>query len=248
MKCVKVSLAGMIGTLLLILAACGGPEIQPFRMGEIPWADGEQSVYQITAVDESRAGTATISWQAGAATIEDDGWTMRREILAQGDQEVVVLEVTAQGLRPRLSTLVRVRRDGREQVNAIYTGGQVDMELTTAQDVKTTYRENVVSDVRDYRTLMQLARALPLEVDYATQVNSYLPVTNLQERFTIAVEEVETVTVPAGTYETYRVRLWTGETESEAWIGVDAPHILVKFIEGRSGGTFVLSEYQAAAN
>lgn len=245
---VKVFLAGVMGTLILILTACGGPEIQPFRMGEIPWADGEQSVYQITAVDESRAGTATILWQAGAATIEEDGWTMRREVLAQGDQEIVVIEVTAQGLRPRLSTLVRVRRDGREQVNAVYSGGQVDMELTTAQDVKTTYRENVVSDVRDYRTLMQLARALPLQEGYATQVNSYLPVTNLQERFTIAVEGTETVSVPAGTYETYHVRLWTGETESAAWIGVDAPHMLVKFIEGRSGGTFELSDYQSGIN
>lgn len=245
---VKVAHTGIMGALLLLLVACGGPEIQPFRFGEIPWAGGEQSLYQVTDIDGNRAGTATVTWLAGAATIEDDGWTMRREILAQGDQEVVVIEVTAQGLRPRLSTLVRVRRDGREQVNAVYTGGQVDMELTTAQDVKTTYRENVVSDVRDYRTLMQLARALPLQEAYATQVNSYLPVTNLQERFTIAVTGTETVSVPAGTYETYRVRFSTGETESEAWIGVAAPHILVKFIEGRSGGTFELSDYQPMTN
>jgi hypothetical protein len=133
----------------------------------------------------------------------------------------------------------------REQVKAIYAGGQVDLELTTTQDVTTMHRENIISDARDYRTLMQLSRALPLREGYATQVNSYLPVTNLQERFTIEVVGQERITVPAGDYETWQVKLASADSESVAWITVDAPHILVKFVEGRNGGTFALSAYQA---
>lgn len=239
-----VPLRGLVLVLLVALTACGGPEIQPLQLNPMPWADGEQSVYRVTDINGDFAGSATITWNAGAATIDGDAWTMRREILAQGDQEVVVIEMTGRGLRPRLSTLVRLRGTAREQVTAVYSGGQVDMELTTAQDVTTTHRENVLSDVRDYRTLMQLARALPLREGYATAVNTYLPITNLQERTTIEVLEQEAISVPAGQYQTWLVELRTGETVSQAWIGVDAPHILVQFVEGRSGGTFALDAVQ----
>ena len=231
--------------LILTIVACGGPEIQPLQIGPIPWADGEQGVYQITDVDGNYAGTATITLDAGAATIEGDAWTLRREILAQGDQEVVIIEMTGRGLRPRLSTMVRLRGTARQQVKAVYAGGQVDLELTTAQDVTTTHRENVISDVRDYRTLMQLARVLPLQVGYATEVNSYLPITNVQERFSITVLSQERVTVPAGQYEAWKVELQTSDSESQAWLTVDTPHILVKFVEGRNGGTYELNTYRA---
>ncbi len=232
--------------LFLLLAACGGPEMQPLQLEPIPWADGEQSRYEITDLNGNYAGTATVNLDAGAATIDEDAWTMRREILAQGDQEVVVLELTGRGLRPRLSTLVRLRGNAREQVTAVYNSGQVDLELTTAQDVMTTHRENVLSDVRDFRTLMQLARALPLRDGYATQVNTYLPITNAQERVILEVVGQERITVPAGEYQTWQIDLRTSDSTSQAWIAVDAPHTLVKFVEGRSGGTFALSEYRAA--
>jgi hypothetical protein len=232
--------------LFVLLAACGNPEPQPLILGPIPWADGEQSVYAVTDLNGEYAGTTTITLDAGAATIDGDGWTLRREVTTQGDQEVVVVEMGMPGLRPSLSTLVRLLGTARQQVTATYAGGQVDMELTTARDVTTYERRNIPSDARDQRSLLLLARALPLAPTYATQLNSYLPVADLLERVRIVVEGVEEVDVPAGRYQSWHLSLRVSDSETEAWIAVDAPHQLVKFIDGRSGGTFELRDYRAA--
>ena len=50
-------------------------------------------------------------------------------------------------------------------------------------------------------------------------------------------------TVPAGTFDTWRVKLDTGDSEVEAWIGTDAPHPLVKYTDTRTGGMFELMEF-----
>jgi hypothetical protein len=245
-SCIKKVLQGLPLLLLILTTACGAPEVQPLVLEAIPWPTGEQSLYEVTAVDGAYAGTATITLTAGAATLAEDGWTIRREVNTQGDQEVVVIEATARGLRPRLSTLVRILDAGRQQVKATYDQGQVDMELTTARDVTTYERRNIPSDARDQRTVLLLARMLPLANGYATQLNSYLPVADLLERVTVVVEGEEEVTVPAGTYQSWHLTLSTNDSETEAWIAVDEPHELVKFIDGRNGGTFELRQYQVA--
>jgi len=206
----------------------------------MPWADGESSSYRITDINGDFAGTATITLTAGAATVEGAGWTMRWDVLAQGDQEEIVVEMQSPGLRPTLSTLVRTRGAGREAVKATYAGGQVDMELTTTRNVITYERVNIPSDARDQRTLIQLVRALPLAEDYATQVNSFLPVTALLERVTVAVVRQEVVVVPAGSYAGWLVELRTGDSTSQLWIGVETPQLVLKYIDDRSGATYAL--------
>ena len=231
--------------VLILLAACGQPEITPLRVQPAPWADGEVSTYQITDIENKPAGTATITFTAGATQIQEEAWTMQREVAAQGDQEIVMVEMTASGLRPVLSMLTRQSgSDRREQVKSTYNQGQVDLELTTAKDITTYERINVPSDVRDQRTLLALVRALPLANGYATQVNSFLPVADLLERTTIHVTGQEQVQTPAGAYDTWRVALTTNGSESQAWISTSAPYILVKFVDGRTGGTYELRDYQ----
>ena len=231
---------------MLLLAACGQPKIQPLQVQAVPWANGERSTYQVIDLNDNFAGTATIEFTAGATQATGEAWTMRREVAAQGDQETVVVEMTASGLRPALSTLVRLLSgNARQLVKTTYNSGQVDLELTTAQDITTYERINVPSDVRDQRTLLALVRALPLAAGYATQVNSFLPVANLLERTTIQVTGQEQVQTPAGTYETWHVEFNTPDSQSEAWVATAAPHILVKFMDGRTGGTYELRDYQA---
>ncbi len=225
--------------LLLLGTACQ-PEIQPLSVGPLPWVDGETSSYRITDINGDFAGTATITLTAGAATVEGEGWTMRWDILAQGDQEEIVVEMQSPGLRPTLSTLVRTRNAGREAVKATYASGQVDMELTTTRNVITYERVNIPSDARDQRTLIQLVRALPLAEGYATQVNSFLPVTALLERVTVAVVGQEVVVVPAGSYASWRVELRTSDSTSQLWIGVAAPQLMLKYRDARSGATYEL--------
>lgn len=244
-RSVGTSQLGLIVLWVWLLVGCGQAQIEPLRVQAVPWANGERSTYQVIDLNSDFAGTATIEFSAGATQIEGDAWTMRREVAAQGDQEMVVVEMSASGLRPALSTLVRLLGDNqRQQVKTIYSRGQVDLELTTAQNVTTNERIYVPSDVRDQRSLLAVVRALPLAAGYTTQVNSFLPIANLLERTTIHVVEQEQVQTAAGTYATWRVVLSTTDSESQAWIATGAPYILVKFTDGRTGGTYELQQYQ----
>ena len=227
------------------LSACSQPTIEPLRLQAIPWTSGERSTYEVIDLNDAYAGTATIEFTSGAEHVGGDAWTMRREIIAQGDQEIVVVEMNATGLRPAFSNLLRMTGPAREQVKTTYTTGQADLELTTSKDVTTYERINIPSDARDQRTLLALVRTLPLRMGYATQVNSFLPIANLLERTTIQVLKEEQVETPAGTYTAWLVELSARDSKSQAWIATGAPYMLVKFVDGRSGGTYSLQAYEA---
>ena len=117
------------------------------------------------------------------------------------------------------------------------------MRLTTVDNNTTPQRANIPSDARDQRTILQLARMLPLGEGYATRFNSYLPVADQRDRVTLQVVGREEVEVPAGTYDTWHIDLDGDSRQSEAWIGVEAPYPLVKYREGGSGPVFELIEY-----
>ena len=228
--------------LATLWAACSKPEPQPLVFGAVPWQDGEVSVYRVTDVDKQVAGTARFELaQAG-----EGQWTLRREINTHGTQEVVVIDLVGPDLRPAQATMVRTDASGTEQVRSTYAQGQVDLELTTKQDITTYQRVEIPSDARDQRSLLMIARALPLARGYATRLNSFLPVAGLLDRVTLWVVKQEQVTVPAGVFDTWLVRFDTGDSQTDAWFSVAPPYPLVKYIDGRNGGVFELTEYRPA--
>jgi len=225
---------------LFLLTACGAtPEPQALRFGAAPWQDGEESTYAVAGNESDTTGSAFFS-----ATSGDGLWTLRREITALGDQEITVIETGTEGFRPQSSTLVRLLADGAvEQVRSVYSGTAADLELTTRQKVTTFERFNIPSDTRDQRSLPFLVRSLPLAEGYATRINTFLPITGILERVTVSVISREQVSVPAGSYDAWRVRLDTGDSVSHIWVGVDAPHPVVKFDDGRAGATYELQQF-----
>lgn len=234
-------------TLLLafLLVSCNQPQIQPLTFASTPWGAGEVSEYQITDVNGQPAGTARFTIERGESQQNGDGWSIRREIAAQGTTEVVTVEMN-NGLRPITSTLVRTGGLQRvqESVKASYDSGQVDMELTTAQNVTTYQRVNITSDARDGWVLLPVVRALPLAERYATRINSFVPILGRLETFTVAVVGGEQVAVPAGTFAAYKVELSARDHKTTAWFTQDAPHVLIKYVDGRNRGTFELTEFQ----
>ncbi len=226
--------------LALLIVACGQPATQPLTWAETPWQAGEQSLFQITDVNGQYAGTARYTM----STL-DDGWLIAREIVAQGSSETVSVSMNA-GLRPVRSHLIRSAgfQQGEEMVIATYNSGQVDMELTTVQNVTTYERASIPSDARDSNVLVMLVRALPLTANYATRINTYLPVAGLLETYTVVVRGHEEVSVPAGVFSTFKVELRTRNYTTTVWVA-DAPgRPLIKYFDGRNQGSFELSEYQ----
>ena len=235
----KARVALVVVLALLGLAGCGTPESQPLIFNAAPWQSGEASEYRLTDINGAYAGTARYDWIA----LGTDGWSLRREINAQGVQEIVAVDVRAPDYRPIQSTVVRMDANGTEQVRAAYAASDVNLELTTKQNITTFERMSIPSDARDQATLAMLVRALPLAERYATRLNVFLPVVGQLDRVTVSVVQREQVTTPAGTFDTWVVHLETPTSETDVWVGVQAPFPLVKFIDSRNGGTFELSSF-----
>lgn len=229
---------------VLLLAGCGGQGApQPLLFGPAPWPDGEQSTYTLTNADGQQAGSAVYTLD-NAAGAEGEAWQLVRTITALGSQETMTVTMDAAGFRPQASQVERVNAGARETVDAVYTGGQVDMTLTTRQNVMTVQREQVPSDARETVALPMLLRSLPLAKGYVTQINTFLPIAAQLERITVRVTGEETVQVPAGSFSTWVVDLDAGDAQSKAWIAQEAPYLLVKYIDGRNKATLELSGVQ----
>lgn len=236
----QVGLAALLVALLCV-GCSREPDVQPLKFNAAPWHANESSTYQLTDLNGNYAGTARYDW----AALDGDLWNLRREINAQGTQEIVAVDMSQAGFRPVQATIVRIAKDGTEVVNAKYDGSQADLELTTKLNITTMQRVNIPSDARDQATLVMLLRALPLAENYAVRLNIFLPIVGILDRVTVMVEKPEQVTTLAGTFDTWYVRMETANSETEAWVSTQAPYPVVKFIDSRNGGTFELSEFQA---
>lgn len=232
-------------TLLIIimsfsLSGCGeAVEITPLRFNPPVWQDGERSIYTITDLDNQFAGTMEIELLA-SGTNDSPGWTLNR-VINSSTKEIVTVVVNER-LRPQSAQLERVDPTGRELVQTTYAGSQTDIKLTNKRDQATYERVSLPSDAYDQRTVLPFVRLLSLEREYATQLNSFLPITGRLERVEVRVVGQETITVPAGSFDTWKLNLTSPLAETEAWIGVEPPFPLVKFIDSRNRGTFELQE------
>jgi hypothetical protein len=235
--------ASFVLASILLMVACAAPDPQPLMLGDPVWQTGEVSTYRVTNREGNVAGTAQVEIQSGGEQVED-GWTFHRQIVDMGVSETVTVEVQARGYIPVSSTTIRTQAQGQQVVEAIHNQAQIDITLTNQQGATVYERVNAPSDVRDERTILSLLRTLPLRQGYATFINSFLPLTGLTERFAIRILGSEQVTVPAGVYDAWVVEVKTTDRTTRAWIAKEAPYPLVKFVEGRSQGTFELTNFE----
>ena len=231
---------------VVILSSCSARP-QPLIFGEPVWADGETSAYRVSNRDGRVAGTATFEVRAGGERLEEGGWTLVRAIDDAGASERATVEMQPVGYRPVYSRLVRTGGGGRQVVEAQVAGAQVEIALTNRQGATVYERVQAPSDIRDERTLLLILRALPLAQGYATRINSFLPIVGQMERVAVLVRGAGTVTVPAGTFDTWVVELKSNARTTRAWVARAAPFPVVKFIDGRSRATFELTSFATDA-
>lgn len=236
-------LAALVALLALAGAACNsqpslrGTENIPIR--GIPWTDGEETHYALKNDDGQRIGSGTLR-------IERDGATFRLVQSYQAhteanrsptDTDEMVSVVNAADLKP-LRFERRANNDGDlYQVEAQYTGGQVLATFTRgsrSQDRETSLPEQAY----DNESLIFLWRAMPLEDQFGARIVAIaFDVTGraiLKPVATLRVVQQEQVEVPAGSFNAWRVEALTGGRTVTAWIGVEAPHYLVKYDSGRN--------------
>ncbi|HEY8491036.1 MAG TPA: DUF3108 domain-containing protein [Dehalococcoidia bacterium] len=237
------ALALLAVLVALLGAACNsqpslrGTEDVPIR--DIPWSDGEETHYALRNDDGERIGSGTLR-------IERDGETYRLTQSYQAhteanrsptDTDEMVSVVQAADLKP-----VRFERranndDELYQVEAEFAGDQVLATFTRgnrSQDRETSLPEQAY----DNESLVFLWRAMPLEDEFSARIVAIafdvVGRSILKPVATLRVVQQERVEVPAGAFNTWRVEALTGGRTVTAWIGVEAPHYLVKYDSGRN--------------
>ena len=233
----SVPAIALLGALAVLSLACDAePVVPPADIaGAAVWSAGERAEYALME-DDKRIGS-------GVFTVErsGDAWVLRQEYRARLS-DVVAVEVGGD-LKPRKLTRTIDGPDGPIRMDVVYAAGRAVVRADNGKD-EGVYGADVPANAYDNWQGTFLWRTLPLKEGYmAAYVNMATaaprdPVTNTA---TIRVQGQERITVPAGEFEVWKLRVSSGGSTETAWIGVDAPHPLVRYDNGSN--TFELEKF-----
>jgi len=230
-----IALAGAATTLLL--AACTlDNEGLPTEdvVFSIPWTVGEESSYTIVEDDGEPLGT-------GVLKIEEDEEGRLRLVQEYGNPEFtdrLVLVTEAATLKPITVERVITGDEGVLRIEGRYFGGIVEVERTVIQDDKEerrTDRLNVPEHSYDSASSVFLWRTMGLGEGFRAAYNNLATaVVRKPQRIqvTTRVAGRETVEVPAGTFEAWRVEIRSSGVEQTAWYATGGSRPLVKYDNG----------------
>lgn len=206
--------------------------------GKAVWSASERAEYVLLDGDDE-VGRATF-----AVERDGDAWVLRQEYTARKVTDKVAIRVGEPGLKPRSLTRSLDGEDGRIQLDVEYKDGRAIVRADNGEERRSN-SSDVPAFAYDSWEGLFLWRTLPLAEGYAAAYRSMVTAVPRKPEDgakTVRVKKRERVRVPAGEFDTWRVKV-TGDGVSEtAWIAVDAPHPVVKYDNGSA--VFELTKYQ----
>lgn len=191
----------------------------------VPWVDGEELRYHVSLASGFRVGAARFAVTAA----ELDGrkiWRFDSNVLG-GNHSWSRTEVDAASFKP-IRCLWKHSLLG--EFDTVYAGGGADVRIKGKDEVK---HFDLPGAVYDNEQGMQLMRRLPLATGYTTTFKIFAGLGGgSQVPLELRVPARETVTVPAGTFDSYKVVLtFVGQTQA-LWFSADEHRYLVKLDAG----------------
>ena len=227
---------------VLLLAACAEDNIKATDIvSRIPWPDEERATYRVLDDDGEEVGTLEMSVAPEGA----DAYLLRQDFVFPADEFTnnAAVVVGRADLQPRRTTYVIDGPDGVASCSAQYEGSDVtvlnlreDGERTDTLDVPNIAYDSW-SDLFIWRTI---DFAQGFEIEYADIVACQAPAPPQRLAVRLEVTGGETIEVPAGTFDTWRVEIDAGR-DQKAWFTTDDAHILVRYDNGDQ--IFELIEY-----
>lgn len=228
--------------LALLAASCGGGPEQPLsRIFEQPsWGAGEELFYTVRDRDDVRG-----SCRLAVADADEPGTIRLLTYCANPDsswidERTVVTEETT--LRPIASE--RTVHNVEEGSNTIYTADYGVERVTlvarsgshrneTERDLPAASAEVPEPGYYDDASLFWLVRGAPLDAGFDRTFLDVNPGNARTVRVQLVVTGGETVTVPAGTFDAWRVELRTGSITQIMWVEKMSPRrVVLARIEG----------------
>ena len=221
-------------TLALAAAACGGGSSTLSDSGPvlsaIPWTAPETASYRIST-DGEQNGTAELRVEADGGSVK---LTQEFDFPGQGVKDTIAVEADALSLRPQRVSRTIDGPEGQRVWDARYEGNSVTVDQHSEKDRRTdtldvpTRSFDSWSDLFLWRTL---AFADGYEVSYQDVLSSGLGKPELLS-VVLKVKPRETVSVPAGEYQAWRLEIRSGGETQTAWYADDARRTLVRYDNG----------------
>lgn len=195
-------------------------------ISEIPWAGPETARYHIVQDDVEGTGVLVLEESDGVLVL-----SQAFDVPAEQVTDTVVVEADPGTMRPLTVSRVIDGPDGQRTCDAEYAPSSVTVEQVGEDEDRTDILD--VPD-RSYDTWgdLFLWRTLDFrpgfEVSYRDVLSCSLAKPELLT-VGLTVRGLETITVPAGTYDTWRLEIDSGGGTQDAWFADDASRVLVRY-------------------
>jgi len=219
-----------------LLVACSddsGELVARDIVSEIPWtAAGEKATYRLLQGDDLK-GTGVLAIgspvDAGSLRLQQSF-----EIPEENITDEASVSVNIETLRPLVVTRVIDGREGKRECQASYSERRVVIDQKAGKDKRTDELDlppehyESWSDIFLWRTIEFFEGN---EVKYVDVLSCSLAKPDLLS-VVLKVKAIEEVTVPAGTFQAWRLEIRSGGRTQKAWYADDARRTLVRYDNG----------------
>ncbi len=228
-------LAGLASGLVLGAISCSGGGSSTLSgsdvLGPIPWAVPETATYRLMdGKDEIGSGVLTIGQQG-----QNLLFSQKFEIPKERITDEVAVVADAGTLAPASVTRRISGPEGDRTCQATYQGRTVTVEQKSKESQRT---DRLDVPVRSYDTWTDLFlwRTLAFEAGFEARYSDVLTCSLAKPdvlSVVLKVKKRETVEVPAGRFEAWKLEIRSGGGTQKAWYEVNPPHRLVRYDNGQ---------------
>ncbi|MCC7409692.1 MAG: DUF3108 domain-containing protein [Phycisphaeraceae bacterium] len=217
-------------------AEASEPAARPLQIGPAPWVDGERMSLRVAMPTGMEIGTLTYT----ARAVEVAGrpaWRIEANQVVTINNALQYTRVDAE--RESFLPIMGVTQNDMGEFIADYSPQQVALKIKSSDGQERASQTALEEPVFDNEQALYLIRRLPLAEGYATKFPIYPIQGGVVVECDIDVLGKETVSVPAGTFDCYKVKLSIKSGQVVAlrhtlWFSADEHKYLVKYDAGQA--------------
>jgi hypothetical protein len=221
----------------IALAACGVGEIggQSSELFETaPWTGPETLSYNMSQRGNDLYGTCTLETRPGS-----DGTTTLNRLCADPEgksRDDATVTVDTASLRPSSAQRTIVRSDGKRstftstyhEADVRFVANVDGKENQAIRDLPQPGEDGPDPGWYDDESLLWLVRGIPLARGFEGVYHNVNASTGRVFKVRLTVENLEQVTVPAGTFQAWNIKVETASVTQRIWVEAEAPHRVVR--------------------
>jgi hypothetical protein len=216
---------------MALVSGCGATPAPTATAGGLgfdaaPWQNESAAGYEWLDANGAQIGTSQYDF-----SLSNGVWTITEKDNVSGVEQTIEMRINAETLAPLGEQKTIKTANSNVQLETQYA----DAKLTISANVDGNSRSaslDVPANALDNDQLLMTLCALPFAQGYTVQYVVVVAQNALKVDTTFTVQAKETVTVPAGSFESWRVEISAGQTQQTAWYQVAAPNLLVQYENG----------------